>query len=562
MTSRIQGRDYTTIRKELISIVQGRVPSDWNAANVADPLVAIIEAIAIAADELHYYIDSWRRECDMATAMLQSSIYSYALREGYSMILPRGARVRAFVQPKPERGNDGTAAAGQSLAPVPVSIPKFSRFQCLGFTTPFYAVTDFDRVVSYYDDKVVSDQCFDLVAGELKTVSFQYSAIDAYSRIELPEAFIDNELFELTVTTPENGSVVWRHVNDVVTAGMQGNIYSLVPSFVSGATRLYIELPMNYRNLLSTTRATFTFRYIAVSNVSKPLPITLQGTSVDSEKVELVVSNDLAGYMGYETADSVRRNYPKYTRDFTALLTKQDYRLYLSYRYGGRVLVYDKQDEYDSIDYENGIFGLMERSIYVVSELPYAARELARQDLASRSSRSDMIWMVPMGYYRYGILIVVYADLSKVSEEEIETLVSNAVLGLYNGTDDIRYPTDSVTLHTVHETSEYISSATAMTFRFEGSQYQSLLEMDKPSVKDKELAKTLKSLTSDYAYQTSNRLPKHVCEFSSYQEAVLKWNAGYDSEDIDNYEEGSADYDSTHFLIPFCQSVLVWSYSK
>ena len=71
------------MRRELIDMVRERAPRDWKPANSADPMVAVLESIAIAADELHYYIDSWRRECDMSTAMLQSSIYSYALREGY-----------------------------------------------------------------------------------------------------------------------------------------------------------------------------------------------------------------------------------------------------------------------------------------------------------------------------------------------------------------------------------------------------------------------------------------------------------------------------------------------
>ena len=133
------------------------------------------------------------------------------------------------------------------------------------------------------------------------------------------------------------------------------------------------------------------FKYIAVSEINKALPLEITSSVVNSELIDIKASDELKGYTGYESADSVRRNYPVFTRDFTALLTKQDYRLYLSYRYGGRILVYDKQDEYDSVDYGTGMFGLWERSIYVVCELPYEARELARQDLVKRSSRSDMI---------------------------------------------------------------------------------------------------------------------------------------------------------------------------
>mgnify|MGYP003297659956 CR=1 FL=1 len=561
MASRLQGRDYTTIRRELIEMVRERAPKDWNPSNIADPMIAVIESIAIAADELHYYIDAWRRECDLATATLQSSVYSYALREGYSMILPKGARIRVFMQPQPVTDEDGNVVEGAVPAPVPVNIPKFSRFSIEGLSTGLFAVTDFIKVVSYYGNHVVSDQCVDLVAGNLKTVNFQYSDIDAYSRIELPEPYIDGELFELSVTTPESGTEVWRHVKDVVTAGMQGNIYSLVPTFVSGATRLYIEFPMNYRNVLSSTRVSFTFKYVAVSEISKSFPIVLSNSSIDSEILSMTSTDELKGYKGYESADSVRRNYPVYTRDFTALLTKQDYRLYLSYRYGGRILVYDKQDEYDSSEWKSGMFGLWERSIYIVSELPYEARELARQDLVTRSSRSDMIWMVPFGYYRYGILVVLLADLSSISEDEIELLVENAVLNKYNGTDEIRGPSDSVTMHTVHSTSPLVDSVRVFTFRYESTEFQNIMEMDKPVVKNNGLNGFLSSLTPDYNYVAGNTMPDHVTKFETYQQAVLTWNAGYDSKEFDEYEEGTDEYEKSHYLIPFCQKVVVWSYS-
>ena len=561
MASRLKGRDYTTIRRELIEIVKQRAPVDWNPNNIADPMIAVIESIAIAADQLHYYIDSWRRECDMATATLQSSIYSYALREGYSMVLPRGSRVRAFIQPKPERDERGELIPDQELPPVPVDLPKFTQFEINGVSHPLYLTKDFSKVVSYYNGHTVSDQCVDLVCGELKTVTFRYSDIDSYSRIELPEIYIDGELVELTSTTPDSGTKVWECVSDVVTKGLQGNIYSLVPTFVSGATRLYIEFPINYRNLVSTTRTVFTFKYISISDTKKSLPIDLTTQRISSESVEIIGLDELDGFTPYESADSVRRNYPLYTRDFTALLTKQDYRYYLSYRYGGRILVYDKQDEYNSEDYETGVFGLWERSMYVISELPYKAREMAKEDLANRSSRSDMIWMVPFGYYSYGILIVLKADLSKVSETEIESLVEDSLLNLYNGTDEIKGPSLSVTLSTVHGTSQYIKDVQAFMFNYNREQFKQIMAMDKPSLKNQELQKTLKGFTEDYNYKTKNRMPAHVSDFKDYQDAVLHWNQGYDSEAIDEYEEGTQEYEDTHFLIPFCQKVVVWSYS-
>ena len=91
MASRFLGRDYSTLREEIIQFLRTRLPQDWDYTNLADPVVIYAETLARIGDQLHYTIDEIRRECDISTAQRASSIYSYALREGYNLMLPNSS---------------------------------------------------------------------------------------------------------------------------------------------------------------------------------------------------------------------------------------------------------------------------------------------------------------------------------------------------------------------------------------------------------------------------------------------------------------------------------------
>ena len=75
MTSKITGRDYATLRSDIINFLRLKLPNDWDYQNTADPVVIFAECLARVGEELHFTIDELRRECDMATANRASSIY-------------------------------------------------------------------------------------------------------------------------------------------------------------------------------------------------------------------------------------------------------------------------------------------------------------------------------------------------------------------------------------------------------------------------------------------------------------------------------------------------------
>jgi len=75
-------KDYYSLREELISRVQLRVP-DWTGEDPADFGIALIEAFAYLGDLITYYIDRNANESFLSTATQRSSILNIAQSYGY-----------------------------------------------------------------------------------------------------------------------------------------------------------------------------------------------------------------------------------------------------------------------------------------------------------------------------------------------------------------------------------------------------------------------------------------------------------------------------------------------
>ena len=110
-------RDYMAIRADLIRLVQQRLPQ-WTAQDPSDFGVALVEAVAYTADQLHYYLDRVSNEAYLGTAVQRESLTSIAQMLGYEpfdaqpatveveltntsnadVTVPAGARVQATVE--------------------------------------------------------------------------------------------------------------------------------------------------------------------------------------------------------------------------------------------------------------------------------------------------------------------------------------------------------------------------------------------------------------------------------------------------------------------------------
>ena len=82
------GRDYYSLREDLITRIQDRVP-DWTATDPADFGVALVEAFAYMGDLVSYYIDRTANEAFLQTAVQRSSLLNIAQTYGY---VPAGYR--------------------------------------------------------------------------------------------------------------------------------------------------------------------------------------------------------------------------------------------------------------------------------------------------------------------------------------------------------------------------------------------------------------------------------------------------------------------------------------
>ena len=110
-------RDYEAIRADMIRLIRERLPQ-WAAQDPSDFGVALVEAYAYAADQMHYYLDRVANESYLGTAVQRESIMAIAAMFGYKpydsrpsivglqfgnttgsdIVVPQGARVQATIQ--------------------------------------------------------------------------------------------------------------------------------------------------------------------------------------------------------------------------------------------------------------------------------------------------------------------------------------------------------------------------------------------------------------------------------------------------------------------------------
>lgn len=479
MASRFSGRDYSTLRSEIIEFLRTRFPNEWDYTNLSDPAVIFAESLARIGDQLHFTIDEIRRECDIATAQRASSIYSYALREGYRLMLPRGASGIANINAK------------QSDSFAHLKINKFDEVKVKNSDSKLYARNSIDADLQTQptedDYKRLSDedletrsralmartQRLSLVLGERLEFKFSYYDINRDFTVDLPEAFIDRDLISLRRKRNNADEVEMQYVTDVISAGFVGNIYSLTPKFVGGSTSLSIEFPSNYKDVFNETD-TFTFTYIKIlddtllDDVEIDLsdylsPIAGYETLPDGKDRKIQMSdlsinlgNGIKGYTGYEDPRFTRENYKRFLQDYSALLTKDDYVNYVKSLSMGKCKVFDISDTYNGTITDGKI--IPPRVVYVMTDLKYPQREDLFYRLQSRSSRSDCIAIVPFGKDPYMIVVKADCFLLGVSAASVATSIKSAIISYFSDETEERIPTTSMINYIAHSTSQNIAS--------------------------------------------------------------------------------------------------------
>lgn len=517
MASRFIGRDYSTLRSEIIDFLRLRLPKSWDYMNLSDPVVVFAESLARIGDQLHFTIDELRRECDIATAKRASSIYSYAMREGYKMQLPKAAYGTIGVNTTKEQ--DGLLhltlkqfdeikvnPLGESLfvvnqddidtdlhSPIDSSYFKSLKQYEVDASDSSSTVNNKRKQAmslyqAYYEDVYNRTQHVKVVLGTKGEFPFTYNDINNDSTIELPNPLIDRDLVRLSYANSKTGTDVnglpkyeqLQYVDDVISSGFVFKSFTLTPKFIGGAVTLCIEFPTNYRDIFNNDVSTvFKFEYINIKD-SKINPLSeyqdnadaisfpdgaitvVSGHDEDKEIIDngiqyrVNLGDGIKGYTEYENALVTRDNYKKYVQNYSALLTKSDYTNYINALTHTYCKVYDHGDMYKKPAILPADASLIPRAVYIITDANYSGREILWNDLKERSSRSDCIMLMPYGKDPYSIIIKAECYLVGTSISAIATQIEQALVMYYSGYTGEKIPKISMINHLTHKASDKV----------------------------------------------------------------------------------------------------------
>ena len=516
MASRFRGRDYSTLRSEIIEFLRVRLPNNWDYTNIADPVVIFAESLARIGDQLHYTIDELRRECDVATAKRASSIYSYAMREGYKMFLPRASFGTISINTTKEQ--DGLLhlklnqfdeivvnPIGETLyvankepidailhAPIDESyVESLKKYETAA--TPEDTDTNRKKAMtlyqSYFNDIYHHTQHVRVVLGTKTEFPFTYNDINNDSTVELPNPFIDRDLVRLSYSNGSTGidetTGLYKYkeltyVDDVISSGFVYESFTLTPKFIGGAITLCIEFPTNYRDIFgSDINTKFKFEYINIKD-SKIDPLeayqdnaeavtfpegaitVVSGHEEDQEiadngmQYRVNFGDGIKGYTEYENALVTRDNYKKFVQNYSALLTKDDYANYIKALTHSYCKVFDHGDMYKLPPVLPESANLLPRVIYILTDSNYSGRENLWNDLKERSSRSDCIIMTPFGKDPYMIVVKAECYLVGTSIASIATQIEKELVMYYDGLVGEKIPKVSMINYLVHKASDKV----------------------------------------------------------------------------------------------------------
>ena len=268
------------------------------------------------------------------------------------------------------------------------------------------------------------------------------------------------------------------YVDDIIASGFDGDLYTLTPKFIGGAITLNVEFPTDYKSMF-TKNATFEFTYIKVQNsvvnddsvgefdLSEYIVPASEGdTEYDSSTyieingqgtggVILDLNGGIKGYREYEDSTTTRENYKNFVQDYSALLTKNDYANYCKIATNSFCKVYDHSDNYK----ENVLpprTELLPRIVYILTDAKYSERKRLWHDLTERSSRSDVIMLMPYGKDPYTIIVKAECFLMGTSISAISTQIKSELLQYYSGDIGEKIPETSMINYLVHKASDKV----------------------------------------------------------------------------------------------------------
>ena len=233
------GRDYYSIREQLIARIQERIP-EWTASDPADFGVALVEAFAYMGDLISYYIDRTANEFSLATATQRNSLLNIAQTYGY---IPSGYRSATteltFFNNNTPAISGSLTATGNGTAITYVGSNTFvvnGMVTVTGFSTTSFNVT------AALITSASSTQFTVAVSGVSGTASGTGTSTMAYPAVTIPEGtVVSADVVTADVLTPVyfttiSDSVVLSSDTDTVYAeeGRYINVVDSTADFTYG----------------------------------------------------------------------------------------------------------------------------------------------------------------------------------------------------------------------------------------------------------------------------------------------------------------------------------------
>ena len=218
------GRDYYSLRDELIARIQTRIP-EWTASDPADFGVALVEAFAYMGDLMSYYIDRVANESFITTATQRDSLLNIALTYGYTPAGYRAATVDVTFSNSSEA--NVTIPAGTVVTGTVV----------IGDTAEtVYFTTDAEAVVPSIVGETPGS--YTVSASEGRSVILVGDNVTSYGELVGTSDGSPNMSFELGETPVVDGSIEvfvqdgdifskWTQVQHIIDYGPTNLVYSV-----------------------------------------------------------------------------------------------------------------------------------------------------------------------------------------------------------------------------------------------------------------------------------------------------------------------------------------------
>ena len=325
------GRDYYSIRAELIARIQSRVP-EWTASDPADFGVALVEAFAYLGDLVSYYIDRTANENFINTATQRQSVLNIAQTYGY---VPAGYRqaytTLIFTNTSDTEINipAGTIISGDVVIADTVQTVYFTTVSDLAVVEQVGGVAGTADTTAYHGRSVILVSDNATTDGELIGTS---SGLPNMT-FELGETPIVDGSIELYV---QDGDVFskWTQVQHLLDYGPTDLVFSI---YLDENDNVYVTFGDGVSGVIPTLyseiRAKYTVGGGVLGDVVPDTLITLfyvpgltDGQTTALQSV-LTVTNAATAIGGSdpETTDQIRISAPLSLRANNRAVTLQDY---------------------------------------------------------------------------------------------------------------------------------------------------------------------------------------------------------------------------------------------